>query len=57
MSPLLPVNSRGWVLKQVVKLEDNRELVQDLALKHEDSREPKYQSGVLVKDMETISVE
>ena len=45
------------MLKQVVKLEVNRELVQDHALKHEDSREPKYQSGVLVKDMETISVE
>ena len=27
------------LLDQVVKLEDNRELVQDQALKHKDSRE------------------
>ena len=56
MSQLLPVNSRGSVLKQVLKLEDNKELFQDHALKHEDSREPKYQSDVLVKNMETKSV-
>ena len=41
----------------VVKLEDNRELVQDQALKHEDSRELKYQSNVFVKNMETIREE
>ena len=43
-----------WVIKQVVKLEENRELDQDQALKHEDRRELKYQSNLLVKDMETI---
>ena len=41
----------------VVKLEDNRELVQDQALKHEDRSVLKYQSNVLVKNIETISVE
>ena len=45
------------MLYQVVKLEDNRDLVQDEALKHEDSRDPRYQYDVLVKNMETISVE
>ena len=53
---MLTVNSKEWVLKQVVKLEDNRELVQNQALKHVD-RELIYQSDVLVKNMETISVE
>ena len=43
-----------WVIKQVVKLEENRELDHDQALKHEDRRELKYQSNLLVKDMETI---
>ena len=38
LPPLLTVNSKEWVLKQVVKLEDNRELVKDQAWKHEDSR-------------------
>ena len=57
MPPLLTVNSREWVLKQIVMLEDNSELVQDQALKHEESRELRYQSDVLVKNMETISVE
>ena len=57
MPPLPTVNSREWVIKQVVKLEDNRELVQDQALKHEDRCVLKYQSNVLVKNMETISVE
>ena len=45
------------MLDQVVKLEDNRELVKDQALKHEDSRDLRYQYDVLVKNMETISVE
>ena len=45
------------MLDQVVKLEDNRELVQYQALKHKDSRELLYQSDVLVKNMETISVD
>ena len=54
MPPLLTVNRREWVIKQVVKLEENRELDQDQALKHEDRRELKYQSNLLVKDMETI---
>ena len=57
MPPLLTVNSREWVLKQIVTLEDNSDLVQDQALKHEESRELRYQSDVLVKNMETISVE
>ena len=34
-----------------------RGLVQDSALKHEDSRELRYQSDVLVRKMETIRVE
>ena len=42
------------MLDQFVKLEDNRELVQDQALKHEDSRELRYQYD---KNMETISVD
>ena len=54
---LLTVNSREWLLKQVEKLEDNRELDQDQALKHEDNRELIFQSNELVKNMETISVE
>ena len=54
MPPLLTVNRREWVIKQVIKLEENRELDQDQALKHEDRRELKYQSNLLVKDMETI---
>ena len=54
MPPLLTVNRMEWVIKQVVKLEENRELDQDQALKHEDRRELKYQSNLLVKDMETI---
>ena len=45
------------MLYQVVKLEDNRDLVQDEASKHEDSRELRYQYDVLVKNMETISVD
>ena len=45
------------MLYQVVKLEDNRDLVQDEASKHEDSRDPRYQYDVLVKNMETISVD
>ena len=43
-----------WVLKQVVKLEDNRELVQGHDMEHENSRE---QSDLLVKNMETINTE
>ena len=54
MPPLLTVNRREWVIKQVVKLEENMELDQDQALKHEDRRELKYQSNLLVKNMETI---
>ena len=46
MPPLLTVNRREWVIKQVVKLEENRELDQDQALKHEDRRELKYQSNL-----------
>ena len=57
MPPLLTVNSRERLLKQVEKLEDNRELDQDQALKHENNRELIFQSNVLVKNMETISVE
>ena len=57
MPPLLTVISGEWLIEQVVKLEDNRELVQDQALKHEDRSVLKYQSNVLVKNMETISVE
>ena len=45
------------MLDQVVKLEDNRELVQDHTLKHSDSRELRCQSNMLVKNMETISVD
>ena len=45
------------MLIKVVMLEDNRELLQDQALKHEDSRELIYQSDVLVKNMDTLSVE
>ena len=33
------------MLKQIVMLEDNSELVQDEALKHKESRELRYQSG------------
>ena len=54
MPPLLTVNRREWVIKHVVKLEENRKLDQDQASKHEDRRELKYQSNLLVKDMETI---
>ena len=57
MPPLLTVISGEWLIEQVVKLEDNRELVQDQAMKHEDRSVLKYQSNVLVKNMETISVE
>ena len=45
------------MLKQIVMLEDNSELVQDQALKHEGGRELRYRSDVLVKNMETLSVE
>ena len=41
----------------MIKLEDNRELDLDQAWKHEDSRKLRYQSDVLVKNTETISVE
>ena len=51
------VNSREWLLDQVVMLEENRELVQDQALKNEDSRDLRYEYDVLVKNMETITVE
>ena len=44
------------MLDQVIMLEDNGELSQDQALKHEDNRDPRYQYDVLVKNMETISV-
>ena len=57
MPPLLTVNSREWLLKQVEKLEDKRELDQDQALKHENNRELIFQSNVLVKNMETINVD
>ena len=53
---MLTVNRREWLLKKVEKLEDNRELDQDQALKHEDNRELIFQSNELVKNMETISV-
>ena len=46
-----------WVLKQVVKLEDNRELVQGHDIQHENSRELRYQSDLFVKNMETINTE
>ena len=45
------------MLKQVVRLEDNRELVQDQTLKHSDSRELICQSNMLGKNMKTIGVE
>ena len=45
------------LLKKVVMLEDNRELFQDQALKQEDNRELIYQSDVLVKNMDTLSLE
>ena len=45
------------MLDQVVRVKDNRELVLDQALKHEIRRELWDQSDVLVKNMETISVE
>ena len=45
------------MLDQVIMLEDNGELVQDQALKNEDNRDLRYQYDVLVKNMETISVE
>ena len=54
MPSLLIVSRREWGIKQVVKLKENRELDQDQALKHEDRRELKYQSNLLVKNMETI---
>ena len=54
MPPLLTLNSREWVLIKVIMLRDNRELFQDQALKHEDRRELKYQSNLLVKNMEII---
>ena len=57
MPPLLTVISREWLIKQVEKLEDNSELDQDQALKHENNRELIFQSNVLVKNMETINVE
>ena len=57
MPPLLTVNSREWLLKQVENLEDNRELNQDQAYKHEENKELIFQSNVFVKNMETISVE
>ena len=41
------------MLDQVIILEDNG----DQALKHEDNRDLRYQYDVLVKNMETISVE
>ena len=53
----MTVTSREWVLDQVVMLEDNSEVFQDQALKHEDSRELIYQSDVLVKNMDTLSLE
>ena len=37
--PLLTVNRREWLLKQVEKLEDNRELDQVQVLMHENNRE------------------
>ena len=45
------------LLKKVVMLEDNRELFQDQALKQEDNRELIFQSNVLVKNMDILSVE
>ena len=48
---MLTVNCRELLLVQVVTLEDNRKLVQDKALKHEDSQELRYQSDMLVKNM------
>ena len=57
MPPLLTVNSREWLLNQVEKLEDNRDLDQDQALKHQNNRELIFQYNVLVKNMETINAE
>ena len=45
------------MLDQVGRVKDKRELVLDQALKHEIIRELWDQSDVLVKNMETISVE
>ena len=39
----------------VLKLEDNSELVQDQAVKHEKRKELRYQYDVLVGNMETLS--
>ena len=45
------------MLDQVIMVEDNRELFQDQALKHEDSSDLRYQYDVLIKNMEDISVQ
>ena len=45
------------MLDQFVMLEENRELVQDQALKHEVSRELLYQSYVMINIIEAISAE
>ena len=56
LPPLLTVNSMKWVLKKIVKLEDNRELVQDQDMQHENSRELRYQSDLMVKNMSLLTL-
>ena len=48
---------RELMLNQVIKLEDNSKLVQDQAVKHEKRKELRYQYDVLVRNMETLTVE
>ena len=45
------------MLNQVVKLEDNTKLVQDQAVKQENRKELWYLFDVLVRNMETQTVE
>ena len=45
------------MLNQVVKLEDNSKLVQDQAVKQENRKELRYLFDVLVRNMETQTVE
>ena len=57
MTTLLTANSRELMPDHVLKLEDNSELVQDQAVKHEKRKELRYQYDVLVRNMETLSEE
>ena len=57
MTTLLTANRRELLPDHVLKLKDNSELVQDQAVKHEKRKELRYQYDVLVRNMETLSVE